>query len=190
MNQFILDFGGAPRRGALGTARSREIMHHIYSYSHGFGRSLYHVVLVPYKRFRMFKRSDIQEQLEMILNSIADRHDFQIHALSVEEDHVHLFIENRPSQSISQIIQYLKGASSRELRKVFPELKGFHENRLWSGGKFFRPIGEVTPKKVEHYINESQSGHYTDIPDDSFAIQKESNVGSGTPQKTLNDYTR
>ncbi|MFP4142595.1 MAG: IS200/IS605 family transposase [Thermoplasmata archaeon] len=183
-------------------------MHHIYSYSHGFGRSLYHVVLVPYKRFRMFKRSDIQEQLEMILNSIADRHDFQIHALSVEEDHVHLFIENRPSQSISQIIQYLKGASSRELRKVFPEfymnfekihsipgmlfqvMKGFHENRLWSGGKFFRPIGEVTPKKVEHYINESQSGHYTDIPDDSFAIQKESNVGSGTPQKTLNDYTR
>jgi len=111
-----------------------------------------------YRRKKVFflrlRRSDIREQLEMILNSIADRHGFQIHEMSAEEDHVHIFLENRPSQSISQIIQYLKGGSSRELRKVFPELKGFHENRLWSGGKFFRPIGEVTPKKVEHYINE------------------------------------
>ena len=96
-------------------------MSQFYSYSHGFGRSLYHVVLVPYKRFRMFQRLDIREELEMILNSIADRHGFQIHALSVEKDHVHIFLENRPSQSISQIIQYLKGGSSRELRKVFPE---------------------------------------------------------------------
>jgi len=164
-------------------------MSQFYSYSHGFGRSLYHVVLVPYKRFRMFRRSDIREQLEMILNSIADRHGFQIHALSVEEDHVHIFLENRPSQSISQIIQYLKGASSRELRKVFPELKGYDENHLWSAGKCFRPIGEITPKKVEHYIKESQSHHYTNNSDDSMAIQKELQPSSETPQCTLNDFT-
>ena len=163
-------------------------MSQIYSYSHGFGRSLYHVVLVPYKRFRMFQRSDIRKQLETIFYSIADRHGFQIHALSAEEDHVHIFLEHHPSQSIAQVIQYLKGASSRELRSVFPELKGFHEKRLWSGGKFFRPIGEVTPKKVEHYINESQSHHYTDIPSKSLAIPKKSHHDSGTPQTSLNEF--
>ncbi|MGM0406306.1 MAG: IS200/IS605 family transposase [Thermoplasmatota archaeon] len=105
----------------------------------------------------MFRRSDIREQLEMILNSIADRHGFQIHALSVEEDHVHLFIENRPSQSISQVIQLLKGASSRELREVFPELKGFHETRLWSTGicnKFLRFEERVPRNPVENFSDQ------------------------------------
>ena len=163
-------------------------MSQIYSYSHGFGRSLYHVVLVPYKRFRMFQREDIRKQLETIFYSIADRHGFQIHALSAEEDHVHIFLEHRPSQSIAQVIQYLKGSSSRELRRVFPELKGFHEKRLWSRGKFFRPIGEVTPEAVEHYINESQSHHYTNIPSNSLAISKMVHSSSGTPQTSLNDF--
>lgn len=145
-------------------------------------------MLVPYKRFRMFRRSDIRRQLETILYSIADRHEFKIHALSAEEDHVHIFLEHRPSQSIAQVIQYLKGASSKELREIFPELKGFNEKRLWSSGKFFRPIGEVTPEAVEHYINESQSHHYTDIPRNSLAISKRIHSYSGTPQTSLNDF--
>jgi len=120
-------------------------MTRMQSYSHGFGQSLYHVVLSPYKRFRMFRRSDIRKELESILLEIADRHGFQIYEMSIEEDHVHIFLSHRPSQSIAEVIQYLKGASSRELREVFPELKGYDENHLWSAGKCFRPIGEITP---------------------------------------------
>jgi len=48
----------------------------------------------------------------------------------------------------------------------------------------------IITRKLKFSTDESQSEHYTDIPDDSFAIQKESHVDSGTPQKTLNDYTR
>jgi len=33
-------------------------------------------------------------------------------------------------------------------------MKGYDENHLWSAGKCFRPIGEITPEKVEHYIRE------------------------------------
>ncbi len=137
---------------------------------------------------------------------IAERHGFQIYEMSIEEDHVHIFLGHRPSQSISEVIQYLKGASSsgivynsvdigniipeisRELRKVFLELKGYDENHLWSAGKCFRPIGEITPEKVEHYIQESQSHHYTNNSSDSMAIQKESNHSSGTPQTSLQDF--
>jgi len=108
--------------------------------------------------------------------------------MSIEEDHVHIFLGHRPSQSIAEVIQYLKGASSRQLRKVFPELKGYDENHLWSAGKCFRPIGEITPEKVEHYIQESQSHHYTNNSNDSMAIQNESNHSSGTPQTSLQDF--
>ncbi len=154
----------------------------------------------------MFQRSDIRKKLESILLEIAERHGFQIYEMSIEEDHVHIFLGHRPSQSISEVIQYLKGASSsgivynsvdigniipeisRELRKVFLELKGYDENHLWSAGKCFRPIGEITPEKVEHYIQESQSHHYTNNSSDSMAIQKESNHSSGTPQTSLQDF--
>ena len=160
-----------------------------WSYSHGFGKSQYHVVLVPYKRFKMFARADIRKRLETIFFSIAERHRFEIYAIEVMEDHIHLFIGIRPSQSIAQVIQYLKGGSSRELRKIFPELKGFHNNRLWSKGKYFRPIGEVNEETIKHYIEESQSKHHLkDRKRPLGWLQKDTEI-IRTPQRTLLEFT-
>ena len=118
------------------------------------------MVLVPYKRFKKFTRADIRKRLESICFSIAERHRFEIYAIEVMEDHIHLFIGLRPSQPIVQVIQYLKGGSSRELRKVFLELMGYHRYRLWSKGKYFRPISEVNEETIKQYIAESQSKHH------------------------------
>ncbi len=159
-----------------------------WSYSHGFGQSHYHVVLVPYKRFKMFARADIRKRLESICFSIAERHRFEIYAMEAMEDHIHLFIGLRPSQSIAQVIQYLKGGSSRELRKVFPELLGYHRYCLWSKGKYFRPIGEVNEETIKHYIAESQSKHHPKNEKTRLGwLQKESKEVR-TPQRTLLEY--
>jgi REP element-mobilizing transposase RayT len=131
-----------------------------WSYSHGFGKSQYHVVLVPYKRFKMFARADIRKRLETICFSIAKKHRFEIYAIEVMEDHIPLLIGIHPSQSIAEVLQYLKDGSSRELRQVFPELIGYHGYRLRSKGKYFRPIGEVNEVTIKHYIEESQSKHH------------------------------
>ena len=97
-----------------------------WSYSHGFGQSQYHVVLTPYKRYKMFGRADIRMQLNRIFFAIAERHDFDLKSLEILEEHLHLFIKIRPSQSIAKVMQYLKGGSSYELRKLFPELDAYH----------------------------------------------------------------
>ena len=159
------------------------------SYSHGFGQSQYHVVLVPYKRFEMFARADISKRLVRIFFSIAERHSFEIYALEVMEDHVHLFIGIRPSQSIAEVMQYLKGCSSRELRKVFPELKGYHNKRLWSSGKYFRPIGEVNEETIKHYIEESQSKHHHDGKARYTKWLSPKSTSRRTPQTTLFSFT-
>ena len=159
-----------------------------WSYSHGYGQSQYHVVLVPYKRFKMFARADIRKRLEIICLSIAERHRFEIYAIEVMEDHIHLFIGLRPSQSIAQVIQYLKGGSSRELRKVFPELIGYHIYRLWSKGKYFRPIGEVNEKTIKHYIEESQSKHHRDGPKRPLGWLQMESREVRSPQKTLLEF--
>jgi len=67
-----------------------------WSYSHGFGQSQYHVVLVPYKRSKMFGRADIRMQLADIFVAIAERYKFKLKAWEIVKDHVHLFISIRP----------------------------------------------------------------------------------------------
>ncbi len=133
--------------------------HATWKYSHGVGQSRYHVVLVPYKRFEMFGRTDVQIELGNIFVVISNKHRFEILEQEIVEDHVHMFISIRPSQSMAEIMQYLKGASSRHLRQVFPEMKGFSSRYLWSKGKFFRPISEVNEETIRQYITESQGKH-------------------------------
>ena len=159
------------------------------SYSHGVGRSQYHVVLTPYKRYKMFGRDDIRMQLGRIFFAIAERHDFQIKAMEIMENHLHLFIDIRPSQSIAMVLQYLKGGSSYELRKVFPEMVGFHRCRLWSKGKCFRPISEVNEETIKHYIESSQSKHHHEKRLPSGAWLRKESPAKRTPQTTLLAYT-
>ena len=159
-----------------------------WSYSHGFGQSQYHVVLAPYKRFKMFGRADIRMRLARIFFSIAERHNFQLKALEIMENHVHLFINICPSQSIAEVMQYLKGGSSYELRKVFPELDGYHRCRLWSGGKYYRPIGEVNEETIKHYIESSQSKHHKKVRKPGAWLLRES-MPKKTPQTTLLSFT-
>ena len=72
---------------------------------------------------------------------------------------VHLFLEMHPTHSLSRTFQLFKGISARKLFWRFPSLKkklwGGH---LWSRGKFFRSVGEVTTEKVEFYIKGTQTG--------------------------------
>lgn len=82
---------------------------------------------------------------------------YKIHAMEIVDDHVHLFLEFHPSASLSEVIQYLKGGSSYRLFKLHPELrKRYWGGSLWSSGKFYRSVGNVTADTIKHYIKESQ----------------------------------
>jgi len=164
-------------------------MKYNWSYSHGFGQSQYHVVLAPYKRFKMFGRDDIRMHLGGIFFALGERHDFQVKALEIIENHVHLFIDIRPSQSIAKVMQYLKGGSSFELRKVFPILKAYHQCRLWSKGKYFRPISEVNEETIKHYIEDSQSKHHHEKRVPSGAWLRKESTSKRTPQTNLLAFT-
>jgi putative transposase len=82
---------------------------------------------------------------------------YKIHAMEIVEDHVHLFLELYPNVSLSKVVQYLKGGSSYRLFRLHPELKKrYWGGSLWSSGKFFRSVGNVTADTIKHYIKESQ----------------------------------
>ena len=82
---------------------------------------------------------------------------YKIHAIEIVDDHVHLFLELYPSVSLSKVVQYLKGGSSYRLFRLHPGLKKrYWGGSLWSSGKFFRSVGNVTAYTIKHYIKESQ----------------------------------
>jgi putative transposase len=113
--------------------------------------------LVPKYRYMIFSNRQVKKDCESILNNICMEQGYKIHAMEIVEDHVHLFLELYPSVSLSKVVQYLKGGSSYRLFRLHPELKKrYWGGSLWSSGKFFRSVGNVTADTIKHYIKESQ----------------------------------
>jgi len=105
---------------------------------------------------------------------------YKLHAMEVVDDHVHLFVEFHPSNSLSEVVQYLKGGSSYRLFKLHPELKKrYWGGSLWSRGKFYRSVGNVTADTIKHYIKESQKK-----PKEEFKAFKSAKLG----QRIIEDF--
>ncbi len=114
-------------------------------------------MLVPKYRYKIFYDKRVKKDCELILKNICIEQGYKIQAMELTEDHIHLFLEFHPSTSLSNVIQFLKGGSSYRLFKLHPELKKrYWGGNLWSSGKFFRSVGNVTADTIKHYINESQ----------------------------------
>ena len=73
--------------------------------------------------------------------------------MAVEVDHVHVMIRYHPRESIAEVVQILKGGTSRILRKEFPELEEFlWGDSFWADGYFAEAVGVVHEEAIRHYI--------------------------------------
>ena len=115
----------------------------------------YHLVWCPKYR-RPVLEGAIVERLREVLESVRAEHGWTIHVLEVMPDHVHLFIESDPIYSVAEIVNRLKGASSRILRSEFPALRS-RLPTLWSRSYYAGTVGAVSDAVVRRYI-ESQKG--------------------------------
>ena len=80
-----------------------------------------------------------------------------ISELSIEEDHVHIIIQTKPSDSVAEVVQRLKGGTSRVIRKEYPELEEFlWGDSFWADGYFAETVGNVDEDVVRRYIREQR----------------------------------
>ena len=124
------------------------------SRAHSYGQNCYHLIWCPKYRIHMLKGKQIRSVCAGSFRLIAMQNGYIIHEMKVLEDHVHLFVELPPSVSLSRTFQMFRGVSSRILRRNFPWLRKV--KCLWSKGKFYRSVGNVTKGVIEHYIRHSQ----------------------------------
>ena len=117
--------------------------------SHSTYNVAYHVVFSPKYRYNLL-RYRAAERLKTLLLQAASHLGIIIQAMEVMPDHVHLFIIARPTISIPQIVQYLKGYSSYFMRKEFTYLRRYPS--LWTRSYFVETVGHISEKTVVHYI--------------------------------------
>ncbi|MFS4418533.1 IS200/IS605 family transposase [Maribacter sp. 2307ULW6-5] len=71
----------------------------------------------------------------------------------VSSDHIHMHIEYAPKLNVSDIVERLKGRSSRRLQQEFPELKKrYWGNHFWASGNGVWSTGNITDKMVDDYL--------------------------------------
>ena len=132
-------------------------MQGLNNFNHGVGQNSYHLVWKPKYAKDPFKFGLVRNHCVQFLNEIAQQYNFKIYELQVMPDHVHLFVEVPPTISVSKALQLFKGISSYKLFRQHPWLRNhFRKGHLWSPGKFFRSVGNVTAETIQHYIAESQ----------------------------------
>jgi putative transposase len=62
-----------------------------------------------------------------------------------------------PQDRVSEVVQILKGGTSRVIRKEYPELEEFlWGDSFWADGYFAETIGNVDEEIVRKYIREQQ----------------------------------
>ena len=116
--------------------------------SHGVDDTRYHLVWAPKYR-KWVLQGAIRERVRELLSEIAAHHGFEMEALEVDKDHVHLFLSFPPRYSISAVVRLLKAVSAKEIRDEFPEVrKQLWGGEFWEDGYFVRTVGDKVTADV------------------------------------------
>lgn len=114
----------------------------------------YHIVWTTKYRYKVLQ-GQIAERLRELLRQGCEARGIKIIRGSVGRDHIHMLISCPPTLAPSQIMQYLKGRSSKMLQEEFQELKKrYWGQHLWAVGYFCRTVGAVTEEMIKQYIEE------------------------------------
>lgn len=111
----------------------------------------YHFVFCPRYRRKIFNIDGVEERFKELTIAECERCGIDILALECHADHVHIFVSVLPTMSIPEIMVRIKGASSHELRKEFPQLKAMPS--LWTRSYFVSTAGNVSSKTVKKYVD-------------------------------------
>ena len=121
-----------------------------------------HLVWIPKYR-KAVLTGEVAIRVRDLLRQIAAEHELEIMSGKVARDHVQVFVSYRPNQPVSQIVQWLKGISSRVLLQEFPHLrKTFWGRHFWARGYLAVSSGTITDEMIREYIDEQEGEQIAD----------------------------
>ncbi|MFF4738673.1 IS200/IS605 family transposase [Streptomyces sp. NPDC001262] len=112
-----------------------------------------HLVFVTKYRRNVFN-NEILTRCEEIMRNVCADFDAVLIEFNGEEDHVHLLVHYPPKVALSNLVNSLKGVSSRYLRAEFTGRvnRATMHGRFWSGSYFAGSCGGAPIRTVKDYI--------------------------------------
>ena len=110
-----------------------------------------HIVWIP--KYRKPILDGYQDEMKNILYSIAERKHWEILAVEVMPDHVHLFVSVPPAVAPSEVVKAFKGQSGRLFLMNHPEFTDpRYDNSMWAPSYFVASAGDVSSEIIKAYI--------------------------------------
>lgn len=125
----------------------------------------YHFVWVTKYRYKVLQ-GEIGVRARDIIREVCMANEIIIIKGHVSADHIHLYVSAPPRLSVSKMMQYIKGKTSRRLQQEYPSLrKRYWGQHLWARGYFCATAGSVTDEMIQAYIEQQDKP-----PEDTFRV--------------------
>lgn len=129
------------------------------SNAHSVFLMYYHLVLVVKYRRKIFDNV-VSDRAKEIFEYIAPKYNITLQEWNHDIDHVHILFKAHPNTEISKFINAYKSASSRLLKKEFPEIRQkLWKEYFWSQSFCLLTTGSAPIDIIKTYI-ESQGEKY------------------------------
>ena len=129
------------------------------SNAHSVFLMYYHLVLVVKYRGKIFDNV-VSDRAKEIFEYIAPKYNITLQEWNHDIDHVHILFKAHPNTEISKFIIAYKSASSRLLKKEFPEIRQkLWKEYFWSQSFCLLTTGDAPIDIIKEYI-ESQGEKY------------------------------
>lgn len=120
---------------------------------HSVYKLTYHLVLVIKYR-RDVINQEIFDRLIIIFKDIGVNYNIECLESNWESDHIHILFKATPQTELSKFINAYKSASSRRIKKEFPEIKkDLWKSAFWKTGYFITTTSGANIETVKKYIS-------------------------------------
>lgn len=112
----------------------------------------YHLIMcVKYRRKVI--NDDISNRLKDIFERIGHDYHITVEEWNHDQDHIHVLFRGQPHSEISKFINAYKSASSRLIKKEYPDLrKSLWKGMFWSKSYCLLTTGGASAETIRQYI--------------------------------------
>src|SRR4051812_20316499 len=128
-----------------------------------YSNLFYHIIFTTKGRTNLIS-PEIEARVWAYIGGIARKHELIAVQIGGIENHIHVLILAKPKIAPSQIVQWVKGESSRWIHETFPELRSF----AWQDGYGVFSVSKSNVSDVVEYIKNQREHHQKQSFDDEY----------------------
>ena len=126
--------------------------------------SLFYHLVFSTKHRQTFIRQEVENRVWAYIGGVARKHKLTAIQIGGIENHIHALILSSPVNAPSQIVQWLKGDSSKWMHIEFADLKNF----AWQDGYGAFSVSKSKVPDVVEYIKTQREHHSKESFEDEY----------------------